>query len=356
MEKHNEGLLAYKFKAQSDGKAADVYIYGFIGYETDIIVKDIAAFGGEALNVHINSGGGSVIDANAIYNAIKSFKGATTAIVEGMAGSAASYMMLACDTVKAFENATVFIHNPLVEWACGNKKDLEKIADDLSKFEEMYVAAYAAKTGKDAAEIRIAMDEETLFSAAEAKEFGLVDEVISDATEESASAKRAYKLVASYFTSKPFAARKSQERNMQEAKGKIKMEIKDKDGLVAALEALKEMEGDALKTEIDAIISALSGLEIKEKEKPQETPAQDGEQAMTKEQVEAKIAEAVQKAVGDIEAKAEAKINSVLLGHGFGEKGKDGGKPHSEVYHAMKAGPEKTAYFREHKAAIMAGK
>lgn len=336
-----------KFKAEKNGETVDVFLYGIVGWE--FTAKDIVSLlNGETkkINVHINSCGGDVLEGNAIYNTIKDFTGETTAIIDGMAGSAASYIMLACDVIKAHENASIFIHNPLVEWASGNAKELEKIAEDLKKFEAHYVEAYMNKTGKDENEIRIAMDDETLFTAREAAEFGLVDEVISDGGEErEAQAKTAYKMIARYFAkTTPFKARDSQEQNN---KGKeIKMaEIKDKQGLIDALNALKDLDDDAVKVAIDEIITALDALEIKEKEaepKKEEDPKKE-------ENAEAKLAEV-------ISAKVEEKFNALLLSHGFNAKGKPEAKSHTETYNAMEQGAAKTAYFKAHKAAIIAGK
>lgn len=339
-----------KFKAEKNGETVDVFLYGIVGWE--FTAKDIISAITEdvnTLNVHINSCGGDVLEGNAIYNAIKNFQGETTATIDGMAGSAASYIMLACKTIKAHENATIFIHNPLVEWASGNAKDLEKIAEDLKKFEATYVSAYMEKTGKDEDEIRIAMDDETLFTAREASEFGLVDEVISDGGEESeAQAKTAYKMIARYFAKTTSFKAESQEQNKNGKETKM-AEIKDKQGLIDALNALKDLDIDAIKAEIDNIVAALENLEIKEKEaepkkeeKPQEDPKKE-------EDVEAKIAEAVS-------AKVEEKFNALLLSHGFNAKGKPEAKSHTETYNAMEQGAAKTEYFKAHKAAILAGK
>lgn len=334
-----------KFKAEKNGETVDVFLYGIIGWE--FTAKDIVSLlNGETkkLNVHINSCGGDVMEGNAIYNAIKDFTGETTAIIDGMAGSAASYVMLACDVIKAHENASIFIHNPLMEWASGNAKDLEKIVENLKKFEAHYVEAYMNKTGKDENEIRIAMDDETLFTAREAAEFGLVDEVISDGGEErEAQAKTAYKMIARYFAKTTSFKAESQEQNKNGKETKM-AEIKDKQGLIDALNALKDLDIDAIKAEIDNIVAALENLEIKEKEAEPKK-----EDPKKEEDVEAKIAEAVS-------AKVEEKFNALLLSHGFNAKGKPEAKSHTETYNAMEHGAAKTEYFKAHKAAILVGK
>lgn len=184
--------------AKAQERILDVYLYGIVGWDLTAkgLIDEFKRAEYDALQVHINSGGGDVIEGNAIYNAIKGFKGAKTAIIDGMAGSAASYIMLACDTIKAHENAYIFIHNPWVEYASGNSKDLDKISEELKKCEQTLIAAYIAKSGKTEEEVRAAMDAETLFTATEAKEFGLIDEVLESQEQAQASAKAYMRMVA----------------------------------------------------------------------------------------------------------------------------------------------------------------
>jgi hypothetical protein len=279
-----------------------------------------------------------------------------------MAGSCASYIMLACETIVAEENSTIFIHNPLIEYASGNKNDLSKIVNELEKLEQIYVDAYVLKTGKDEQTIRIAMDDETTFTSQEAKDFGLVDEILirsENQNEKTSATKGFYRFVAQYFSQQKqsFKDTKSQEQNQK--KGKTEMEIKDVESLIAVLTSLKDLDDvEAIKAEIDNIIGAVENLEIKEKEaepteeeKPEETPEpakEDGED------VQAKIDEAVAKAKADIMAEAEARFNAMLLAKTDSAKAQ--AKSHSEVYNSMVAGADKSAYFKAHKNEILLGK
>ena len=337
------------FKASKDGKAAEVYIYGVIGWDVTAkeLINEIKGGAFESLTVHINSMGGEVIEGNAIFNAIKNFSGSKTAIIEGIAGSAASYVMLACDTIKAFENATVFIHNPLVDWASGNSKDLDKISEELKKFEEIYVEAYVAKSGKDADEIRILMDAETLFSAQEAKEFGLIDEVISDKVESANALKSACKMVA-LFNPKNFS------KNSTKAE---LTEYKDwKEAIKDLKDFLAKLEDEALKTELQGIVDALDKLA--EADKPAEggeggagggeTPKEGDTQAM--------IDTAVQKAVAPLmeAVRIQGESFNRLLAQGGNAKPKFASK--TEEYRSIKDETERRAFFAKHKTAILMGK
>lgn len=352
----------YKFVAQEESSSADIYIYGVIGWDVRSIdvVKDIALFKGDTLNVHINSVGGMCDEGFAIFNAIKNFKGTTKAIIDGMAGSCASYIMLACETIVAEENSTIFIHNPLIEYASGNKNDLSKIVNELEKLEQIYVDAYVSKTGKDEETIRIAMDDETTFTSQEAKDFGLIDNVItiSENADTIKAEKGFYRFVAQYFSQNQQSFKESESQEQNQKKG-IKMEIKDAEGLIAVLTSLKDLNDvEEIKAELEKLIGAVENLEVKEKEaepteeeKTEETPEpvkEDGED------VQAKIDEAVAKAKADIMAEAEARFNAMLLAKTDSAKAQ--AKSHSEVYNSMQAGADKSAYFKAHKNEILLGK
>lgn len=345
----------FNFKASKDGKAAEVYIYGVIGWDVTAkeLINEIKGGAFESLTVHINSMGGEVIEGNAIFNAIKNFSGSKSAIIEGIAGSAASYVMLACDTIKAFENATVFIHNPLVDWASGNSKDLDKISEELKKFEEIYVEAYVAKSGKDADEIRILMDAETLFSAQEAKDFGLIDEVISDKSESANALKSACKMVA-LFNPKNFS------------KNSTKAELTEYKKWTDALKDLKDflgkLEDEALKTELQGILDGLDKLAEAENageggegggeggDGGDDGSGAGGEQ---KAQIDAAVKAAVEPLMSKIEAQ-EKTIERFLAKGGEQKSAKF--KSKSEEYRSIKDETERRAFFAKHKTAILMGK
>jgi ATP-dependent Clp endopeptidase proteolytic subunit ClpP len=128
------------------------------------------------INVRINSPGGSVFDGIAIYNLLRARKDKVTCHVIGLAASMASIVMLAGKKTVAAENASVMIHRP---WggAMGDADEMRETADLLDKLEGQLVQTYAAKTGKSEKEIEDAMDATTWFTAQEAKDWGLVDEV-----------------------------------------------------------------------------------------------------------------------------------------------------------------------------------
>lgn len=174
----------FEMKAAAGGeKSTEVMIFDEIGL-WGVTAKDFATAlkaipDDHAITVRINSPGGSVFDGYAIFNALKSRAANVTTKIEGVAASMASIIALAGSKVTAAANSIVMIHNPC-SGACGESEDLRKMADLLDKITGQLVAIYAAKTGLPDAEVRAAMDMETWFTAAEAKEWGLVDEITDE--------------------------------------------------------------------------------------------------------------------------------------------------------------------------------
>lgn len=159
----------------------DIDVYGGIGDEFDeggvtavSFVRALRDANGEDVTIHINSSGGSVFDANTMAEALRGYKGHTTASIEGLAASAASYFALTADDVVINPSALMMIHNPW-DFAVGDAEDMRKKADMLDKARSTISAQYARKTGRTVDEIEGLMDAETWFTAQEAVEFGLVD-------------------------------------------------------------------------------------------------------------------------------------------------------------------------------------
>ena len=174
----------FDIKAAASGeKKTEVMIFDEIGL-WGITAKDFATALKEipedhAITVRINSPGGSVFDGYAIFNSLKARAANVTTRIEGLAASMASVIALAGSKVTAAANSIVMIHNP---WSgvSGDSEDLRKMADLLDKLTGQLVGIYAAKTGLPEADVRAAMDAETWFTGAEAKEWGLVDEVTDE--------------------------------------------------------------------------------------------------------------------------------------------------------------------------------
>lgn len=130
------------------------------------------------VTIHINSTGGEVYAAIAIYNKIRSFTGNVTVIVDGIAASAASVIAMAGKTVKMASGALFMIHDPsVVMWDAVQLDDVKKIENWLEGTTKAIAGIYARKTGKSEDEIREMMRSETWMTDQEAVENGFADEV-----------------------------------------------------------------------------------------------------------------------------------------------------------------------------------
>lgn len=141
---------------------------------------DLKALGDvKKLTVRINSIGGDIFAAQAIYTQLKSHKAKVVAIIDGIAASAASVVAMAGDVVKMPNNALMMIHNPAMGMlGYFTADEMKKYAKQLEVVKEGIIHAYAGKTGLDAERISRMMDKETWMTGKEAKELGFVDEIL----------------------------------------------------------------------------------------------------------------------------------------------------------------------------------
>lgn len=165
-------------------QALAVYIYdeiGAWGVTAQQFVDSLKDHEGEAIDLHINSPGGSVFDGLAIYNTLKAHQGRVDVYIDGIAASMASVIALAGDQIAMAPNALMMIHNP-ASGAFGDAADMRKHADLLDKVKAQLISIYLTRANVDEEDLVRMMDEETWLTADEALAMGLID-VILDAPE-----------------------------------------------------------------------------------------------------------------------------------------------------------------------------
>jgi len=151
---------------------------GFWGISAREIKDQLSVATGD-ITVEINSPGGSVIEGIAIFNAIKEYnKGTVTTINIGLAASMASYIALAGDVKKSYDNAIYMIHNAS-GFAWGDYREMTSRAKILQSMSNILKKAYVSQTGKTDIEMQDAMDIETFYFGQEILDNGFVDELIS---------------------------------------------------------------------------------------------------------------------------------------------------------------------------------
>jgi ATP-dependent protease ClpP protease subunit len=129
----------------------------------------------ETINLRIASGGGSIVEGNTIYNALKRHSAKIITHVDSLAASMASVIAMAGDEVRMAENALLMIHNPWT-MSIGGADQLRKDADLLDKMESNIRTSYA-RSNLSAEELDAAMEAETYYTAAEALEAGFIDAI-----------------------------------------------------------------------------------------------------------------------------------------------------------------------------------
>ena len=167
--------------------AADLCFFGDINseslgewqkyYPEDKAPKDVQDFldqlqGVSKINVHINSGGGSVFGGIAIYNILKRHNAEITVYVEGLAASIASVIAMAGDKIIIPANAQMMIHKPSsITW--GNADDMRKEADILDGCQKVILNTYMQHTKKGVTpeQINALIDAETWKNGEEWQEF-----------------------------------------------------------------------------------------------------------------------------------------------------------------------------------------
>jgi ATP-dependent Clp protease, protease subunit len=173
----------YAIHPSTDRKAkgsVEVMLYdeiGMFGVTAKDFIAEIREHKDSHIDLRINSVGGSVIDGDAIFNALRRHKGGLTVHIDGLAASMASVIAMAGDTVSMADNALIMVHNPW-SMSVGDAEDLRAEAEVLDKIKANMIRAYGRKTGLNRQKISDMMDDETWLNAEEAKELGFVDDIV----------------------------------------------------------------------------------------------------------------------------------------------------------------------------------
>lgn len=153
----------------------ELRIYDVIDATTAQMVKASVA-GQMPITVQINSPGGSVTDALAIYTVLRKHPGPVTAIVDGLCASAATLVALAADEIVMAEHSLMMVHNPWTV-ASGDAEQMRKTADTLDVASREMAALYTERTGLSAEKITAIMGAETWFNSYEAVDAGFAHRV-----------------------------------------------------------------------------------------------------------------------------------------------------------------------------------
>ncbi|ANS76267.1 ATP-dependent Clp protease proteolytic subunit [Paenibacillus yonginensis] len=140
---------------------------------------------GKDIHLYINSPGGSITAGMAIYDTMQFIKSDVSTICVGMAASMGAFLLNAGAKGKryALPNSEVMIHQPL-GGAEGQATDIEIRARRILKMRDSLNKILAERTGQPLERIEKDTDRDYFMTAAEAKEYGLIDKVIEKVNSE----------------------------------------------------------------------------------------------------------------------------------------------------------------------------
>jgi len=159
------------------------------------IVAQLLFLEGEApekdILLYINSPGGDISAGFAIYDTMCVIRSQVTTICMGQAASFAAFLLAAGAKGKrmALPNARVLIHQPLGGIRRSQASDIEIFAKDILKMKKELNELMSKHTGQSVEQIEKDTDRDTIFTAHEAKEYGLIDQVIAKPVREEVSKK-----------------------------------------------------------------------------------------------------------------------------------------------------------------------
>lgn len=150
---------------------ADLVVAQLLFLESEDPEKDIS--------VYINSPGGVITSGMAIYDTMQYIKPDVSTICLGQAASMGAFLLCAGAKGKryALPNARIMIHQPM-GGAHGQASDIEIQAQEILRMKEMLNKILSDRTGKSLKEIKKDTERDYFMSAFEAKEYGLIDEVV----------------------------------------------------------------------------------------------------------------------------------------------------------------------------------
>jgi len=136
---------------------------------------------GRDILIYINSPGGSMTSMMAIYDTMQYIQPDIHTYCLGQAASAAAVLLAAGTKGKRFAlpNARILIHQPAVESGYGQSSDLEIQAREILRMRTAMEQILSSHTGQSEDQVRRDIERDKFFTAQEAKDYGLVDEVLT---------------------------------------------------------------------------------------------------------------------------------------------------------------------------------
>ena len=218
----------------------------------------------DTLIIHINSTGGDVNTAITLYNAIKTCKAKTESIIEGVAMSAASYVSLACETRRAYDNTIFMLHLPSC-YVNGNSVDMQKTSEMLDTYTSALKLAYIERAKISEEEVIQMLENETFLTAQKAQEIGFINSIEGEFDRESVSVKNAHALMQVIMK-----ANLNFKTNQIQNPISNNLQIMTKEEIINKIKELISGLNDELVNQFNEVIASIEALKIAEEEVEEE--------------------------------------------------------------------------------------
>jgi len=132
------------------------------------------------ITIYINSPGGSFTALTAIYDTMQYVRPDIQTVCMGQAASAAAVLLAAGTPGKrlALPNSRIIIHQPATEGGYGQGSDIEIQAREILRMRSLLEQMIAKHSGRELEKVRKDIDRDKILTAEEAKEYGLIDQVL----------------------------------------------------------------------------------------------------------------------------------------------------------------------------------
>jgi ATP-dependent Clp protease protease subunit len=132
------------------------------------------------ITMYINSPGGSFTSLMAIYDTMQYLRPDISTFCLGQAASAAAVLLSAGTPGKRFAlpNTRVLVHQPATEGFYGQVSDLEIQAGEISRMRRLMEMTLAKHTGQSEEQVRLDIERDKIFTAEEAKAYGIIDDIV----------------------------------------------------------------------------------------------------------------------------------------------------------------------------------
>lgn len=157
--------------------------YKWYDESTTVTAHDVTNFLNNVsgdITVRINSRGGDVGTALAIYNRLKAHKGKVTTCNDGYAFSCAGWLMLAGEKRVGSEGCVFMMHNPIMYPEIKSEDDIERVANAWRTHKTSIKDIFKNRSKMSEDEVDACMNKETYMSADECLDFGIYTESSSD--------------------------------------------------------------------------------------------------------------------------------------------------------------------------------